>query len=160
MEEFFELTPAERDARIPSGATVVANRTGWAMTYLTKGGLIEKVAAKVYRATPFGKQFLERHPLPITKADLSAIPHWEENWASGNEAPLAETDTAGEDTSTPDETLHEGDSHTSIRSAVAVIGDDSQTISDVLREISVGRVGGDGIRRHSRSRREAFGANW
>jgi restriction system protein len=105
MEEFFELTPAERDARIPSGATVVANRTGWAMTYLTKGGLIEKVAAKVYRATPFGKQFLERHPLQITKADLSAIPHWEENWASGNEAPLAETDTAAEDTSTPDETL-------------------------------------------------------
>jgi len=58
MEDHFNLTPQERSARIPSGAsTLVANRTGWAMTFLTKAGLIEKVAFKTYRATELGKTF-------------------------------------------------------------------------------------------------------
>jgi restriction endonuclease Mrr len=52
MQEHFKLTEEERAARIPSGhSTVVRNRTGWAMTFLTKAGLIHKVAPKTYRAT-------------------------------------------------------------------------------------------------------------
>ncbi len=42
MGEHFALTSEERSLRIPSGvSTVVGNRSGWAMTFLTKARLIE-----------------------------------------------------------------------------------------------------------------------
>ncbi len=77
----FDLTPSEIEQRLPSGrATVIRNRTGWAMTFLTKGGLIAKVAPKTYRATDAGRDFLIDHPTAITAADLEAIPGYEEAW--------------------------------------------------------------------------------
>ena len=81
MVEHFRLTPDESEARIPSGkSTFVHNRAGWAMTFLTKGGLIAKVAPKTYRATEAGKDFLARHRHAITVKDLQAIEGWEELW--------------------------------------------------------------------------------
>jgi restriction system protein len=36
----FNLTPSEAEQRLPSGgATYIRNRVGWAMSFLTKGGL-------------------------------------------------------------------------------------------------------------------------
>ena len=40
-----KLSPDEAATKIPSGgSTVTYNRTAWAMTFLTKAGLIKKVA--------------------------------------------------------------------------------------------------------------------
>jgi restriction system protein len=50
------------------------------MSFLTKGGLISKVAPRTYRATDFGHQFLNEHPQIITVKDLEALPGWEEAW--------------------------------------------------------------------------------
>ena len=73
MEEQFHLTQAERDARIPSGSsTYVHNRAGWAMTFLTKGGLISKVAPKTYAITEPGRSFLDAHPSAIPVKDLES----------------------------------------------------------------------------------------
>ena len=45
MADHFHLSADETAARIPSGtSTYVENRNGWAMTFLTKAGLISKVA--------------------------------------------------------------------------------------------------------------------
>ncbi len=99
MEEHFRLSVEEREARIQTGATYVRNRTGWAMTFLTKGGLIEKVAPKTYRATAFGKTYLQEHPEAITNRDLQAIPGWLEAWRvskqpqEGDGAPEADSST-------------------------------------------------------------------
>lgn len=83
MSAHFGLSPEEQAARIPSGSsTYVANRAGWAMTFLTKGGLIEKVAPKQYRATASGHEFLKRHPKTITIPDLHAIPGWHDAWGT------------------------------------------------------------------------------
>ncbi len=50
MALHFGLSAEDRQVRIPSGkSTYVRNRVGWAMTFLTKGGLIEKVAPRQYR---------------------------------------------------------------------------------------------------------------
>lgn len=77
----FKLSQEEIEQRLPSGAsTVIHNRTGWAMTFLTKGGLISKVAPKTYRTTEFGRDFLTKHPEVITDKDLQTIPGWEEAW--------------------------------------------------------------------------------
>jgi restriction system protein len=84
MIRAFNLTPAETEQRLLSGgATYIRNRVGWAMSFLTKGGLIAKVAPKTYRVTDFGKEFLQKHPQTIAVADfadLEAIPGWEEAW--------------------------------------------------------------------------------
>jgi restriction system protein len=106
----FKLTPVEVEQRLPSGgSTYIRNRTGWAMSFLTKGGLIAKVAPKTYRATDFGKEFLNSHPQTIALSDLEAIPGWEEAWntrAKKREAAaLAGSGSHVEATSTPYERI-------------------------------------------------------
>src|SRR5689334_8756458 len=81
MIRHFSLTPAEIEQRIPSGASsVVGNRAGWAMTFLTKAGLIKKVAPKTYRASEEADAFLKTHPQVITVPDLRALKGFEEAW--------------------------------------------------------------------------------
>src|SRR5688500_16855404 len=83
MAEHFKLTSEEVATRLPSGSsTYVRNRAGWAMTFLTKAGLIEKSAPKTYRITESGKQFLQKHPTSFLERDLKAIPGYREAWES------------------------------------------------------------------------------
>ena len=81
MASHFSLPPADQELRTPSGSdTLLANRSGWAMTFLTKGRLIEKVAPKTYRATDRGREFLQKHPVGITDKDLQKLDGWLEAW--------------------------------------------------------------------------------
>jgi restriction system protein len=81
MTQRFALSPAEASQRIPSGgSTVIRNRSGWAMTYLTKGGLIEKVAPRTFRATAKGIELRAQRPNGITVADLEALDGWDAAW--------------------------------------------------------------------------------
>ena len=81
MVQHFGLTPEEQVAFTPSGGqTYASNRAGWAMTFLTKGGLIEKVAPRQYRATDRGREFLISHPTVITAKHLEVLEGWEEAW--------------------------------------------------------------------------------
>ena len=103
MAQHFALTPEERAERIPSGgSTLVGNRAGWAMTFLTKGGLIAKVVPKTYRATPKGTAFLAAHPTVITVKDLEAMEGWDNAWRSTRRKKDPEPD--GRD-KTPAETI-------------------------------------------------------
>lgn len=105
MEQQFNLAAHEREARIPSGkATYVRNRAGWAMTFLTKAGLIEKVAPKTYRATDRGKAFLASHVQDITVKDLEALEGWYAAWRTPNslKTSVAPADTTNK---TPTEIL-------------------------------------------------------
>ena len=82
MADAFGLSDEERDARIPSGSsTYIGNRSGWAMTDLTKARLIEKVVRGTNRITDDGRAFLQRFPETIRLADLEAIPAYEEGWS-------------------------------------------------------------------------------
>ena len=108
----FKLSSEEAERRLPSGgATYIRNRVGWAMSFLTKGGLIAKVAPKTYRATEAGKEFLSNHPQTILVSDLEAIPGWEEAWntkAKKREreaAALAGVASDAETTATPHERI-------------------------------------------------------
>ena len=84
--------------RIPSGrSTYVRNRVGWAMTFLSKGGLIEKVAPRQYRVTGRGREFLGAHPQEITTKDLEAIDGWEEAWHVEPESSSTETKVNDDD---------------------------------------------------------------
>lgn len=97
MADHFGLSPDDREHRIPSGkSTTVRNRAGWAMTFLTKGGLIEKVAPRTYRASERAASFLNEHPSAITVADLKRVPGWQQAWDTGgdDDAPNAPENTA------------------------------------------------------------------
>ena len=77
----FHLSAEEAAQLLPSGhATTIRNRTGWAMTYLTKAGLIEKVVRGTYRITDCGREFLAKYPQQITISDLETIPGFEDAW--------------------------------------------------------------------------------
>jgi restriction system protein len=107
----FRLTPEEAASRIPSGGSTVANnRAGWAMTFLTKAGLIAKVAPKTYAATSLAEDFLKRHPNGFSAADLSAIKGYKEAWEAGRERRLARKapDESRLSTSTPEESISQG----------------------------------------------------
>src|SRR5689334_6482550 len=81
MGELFQLTDEEREAYTPSGKSrIIRHRTSWAMTYLTKAGLIANVSPKTYRATDFGRSFLADHPGEIASADLRALEGWDTAW--------------------------------------------------------------------------------
>jgi restriction system protein len=84
MIAHFKLSPEESEQKLPSGnSTVVSNRTGWAMTFLTKAGLITKIAPRMYRASAIAADFLAQHPERIRESDLRTLPGYEEAWAAG-----------------------------------------------------------------------------
>lgn len=85
MTRQFKLTSAEIDQKLASGGSTFRNRTGWAMTFLTKAGLIEKVATKTYSATARGLEYLKKYPAVITEADLRTAPGYEEAWEAGRQ---------------------------------------------------------------------------
>ncbi|BET68424.1 restriction endonuclease [Opitutales bacterium ASA1] len=90
MSDAFRLSEEERQALLPSGSgRTIANRVGWAMTFLTKAGLIEKLAKFTYRATERGRAFLERHPESIREKDLREVPGYEQAWNAGKKTPAA-----------------------------------------------------------------------
>ena len=41
MADVFELTAEDRVETIPSGQSALANRCGWAVTYMVKAGVLE-----------------------------------------------------------------------------------------------------------------------
>ncbi len=103
MVEHFNLSDAEAQEVLPSGsATYVQNRTGWAMTFLTKASLIEKVAKATYAATDLGHEFLRRYPNGFTEKDLHQIDGYQEAWQSSRKA-KRKTYTQESEEETPDE---------------------------------------------------------
>ncbi len=112
----FKLSTEEAAQRTPSGAdTLIGNRTGWAMTFLTKASLIAKVSKGTYSATDLGHQFLANHPTIITHADLKRAPGWYEAWELGRQKRRerrgeAEASVPTEEmaNSTPEESIESG----------------------------------------------------
>tara|TARA_R110002050_G_scaffold198386_4_gene333158 strand:+ start:1129 stop:2067 length:939 start_codon:yes stop_codon:yes gene_type:complete len=107
-----QLTQEEIDRKLSSGGSTIRNRTGWAMTFLTKAALIEKVAPKTYQATALGHEFLAKFPHEIGLKDLRKIPGYEEAWKVGktkrdDKSPALDFGGDGdvEATATPDEII-------------------------------------------------------
>ena len=47
----FQLTDEEKEERIPSGMRTYESRVGWAVSYISTAGFIERVSRGVYRIT-------------------------------------------------------------------------------------------------------------
>ena len=111
MVKEYRLSEEEANKRIPSGgSTYIGNRVGWAMTFLTKAGLISKIAYKTYSATDLGKQFLASHPKKFALSELEKVPGWEDAWEAGRAKRRERKKGAetAEATATPTEIIAEG----------------------------------------------------
>lgn len=97
----FNLTTEEIDQKLASGGSTIRNRTGWAMTFLTKASLIKKVAPRTYAATELGREYLKKHPAVITEADLREAPGYKEAWEAGRQKRRATSADRSENESSP-----------------------------------------------------------
>lgn len=105
-----KLTADEVAHKLPSGGLTIRNRVGWAMTFLTKAGLIAKVAPKTYEATERARALLKQKS-DLTIADLRAQPGWKDAWEAGRakrrakEGLAEKPDGASDESSTPHEII-------------------------------------------------------
>ena len=104
-----ELSAEDIREMLPSGRqTVFVNRVSWAVKYMERAGLLERVVRAVYRITSDGKQLLSRDPNRIDMKLLLQYPAYVE-WKNRThrkspriERPEQQDNESGE---TPEETL-------------------------------------------------------
>src|SRR5438067_5059066 len=79
MAYHFGLTVEERAARVPSGKfSVIASRTGWALSYLKQAGLVQSTRRGWYAVTNRGRQTLAEKPQRIDNGYLERFPEFQE----------------------------------------------------------------------------------
>ncbi len=77
LADGFELTDAERAELLPSGRQrVIDNRVGWALTFLSQAGLVERPSRGVVRITEAGRQALAANPSRIDMKVLEQYPSY------------------------------------------------------------------------------------
>jgi restriction system protein len=108
LADQFELTDAEREERLPSGAAKkFANRVGWATTYLFRTGLLDRPRRAVYSITDRGRAILDQNPERVDLSVLSQFPEFDEmrgKHREGAPVPVA-PQLSIETESTPEETI-------------------------------------------------------
>jgi restriction system protein len=77
VAEHFKLSEAERTEMLPSGTQLkLFSRVGWARTYLTKAGLLEKVSRGKFKITDRGVALLKSSPEKIDLGVLNRYPEF------------------------------------------------------------------------------------
>ncbi len=110
LQKYFSLSDEQMERLLPSGKAYVADRAGWARTYLVKAGLVEKIGRARYAVTPRGRELLGRNPKKISKNDLLQYPEfqaWLNSSRNGGEtlvATVAKTPAESGNT-TPEEAM-------------------------------------------------------
>ena len=94
---------------LPSGRqTVFVNRVSWAVIYMARAGLLERVRRGLYQLTPEGERLLSRKPSRIDLKLLEEYPEYVE-WSQRANAPPSIKDVAStqnaDSSNTPEETL-------------------------------------------------------
>ncbi len=105
------IPKSDREEMLPSGTqTKLYNRVGWAVTYLTKAGLLEKLGRGRFRITPRGRSVLAEQPVHIDQQYLERFPEFlafkTKRRASDSQEPAGDsTGALTQETTTPHERL-------------------------------------------------------
>lgn len=91
------LTDEQRAEILPSGSPKSANRIGWAASYLSRVGAVDRPTRGQYAITELGRQLLKSHPEGLTERSLRAYAREGDRWwsAGPNETAVAVETTAG-----------------------------------------------------------------
>jgi restriction system protein len=115
--EQFQLTEGQVMERLPSGQPRLANRVGWARTYMGRAGLVESVARGSVRITERGKELLAERPERIDTRLLTRYPEFVAFQARSATAPEPTPGHGTSTSETPDETIERADRQ--LRAALA-----------------------------------------
>ncbi|WP_010583956.1 restriction endonuclease [Schlesneria paludicola] len=103
----FELSEPDRTEVLPSGSqTVIANRVGWAKTYLKKAGLLANPVRGIVKITAAGTEVLAKRPSRIGNELLQQYPSFNE--FLNREAVANSSSSAPDQSSTPEESIDTG----------------------------------------------------
>jgi len=109
LSKSFKLTDEERATMLPSGAQeVIANRVGWAKTYLTKAGLLASPKRGVFEITERGLQLLAEKPASIDSKFLRRYSEFNAFQSKSNKDESSEELVENPAFSTPEEALEYG----------------------------------------------------
>jgi len=79
LSDKFRLTQEEREELLPSGTQfVIANRIGWARTYMKKAGLLADPRRSHFQITDRGRELLKKRPSSISTKDLKQYDEFNE----------------------------------------------------------------------------------
>lgn len=76
------LTEEQRAERLPSGSPKSDNRIGWAASYLSRVGAVDRPTRGRYEITELGTQMLTTHPEGLTERSLRAYARDDDHWWS------------------------------------------------------------------------------
>ena len=104
------LTPEDVRELLPnSSQSVFTNRISWAVIYMTRAGLVERVRRGIYRLTAEGERLLDQTPPRIDNKLLGNYPAYAE-WRTRKRTPLAVGDSGSampdDVADTPEEVLN------------------------------------------------------
>ncbi len=118
-----KLTENDKRETISSGMPVYTNRVGWARTYLSKAGLIERVARSTYHITATGKKAVE---FGAQKVDLQYLRQFESfnEFSNSKATDKNKTEVVVEKEESPQE---------QIESAISKIN--SSLLDDIMSEV-------------------------
>jgi restriction system protein len=85
----FDLTDDEVRQQLPSGQTILANRTAWAKIYLTRAGLLLSPKRGHFVITDRGTGVLKERPTRIDIKFLNRFPEFNEFSAVGERPSLS-----------------------------------------------------------------------
>ena len=97
-DDIRELLPSRRQ-------TVFVNRVSWALIYMKRAGLLERVRRGVYRLTQEGELLLSRKPSRIDMNLLEEYPDYVKWKQRANPPPTGKEDIASLSSETPEEAL-------------------------------------------------------
>lgn len=106
LSQQFNLSDEERQQLLPTARqTVIANRVGWARTYLKKAGLLEQTRRGYFKISERGLEVLRHNPPVINVQFLRQFPEFIE-FTTGNNEPRMEAPVQDvTETQTPEEVL-------------------------------------------------------
>lgn len=91
-DNIFKLSQSEKEELLASGRqTVVANRVGWAVTYLKKAGLIDNASRGHYLITSLGEELLKSPPKVLDTNYLKKYPSFLEFYNTNNKKDISTT---------------------------------------------------------------------
>lgn len=105
----FKLTDEEINQRLPSGPSrVIANRIGWALSYLKQSDLIQSTRRGFYQITETGKEILNRNLSSIDIKLLKTLPSYQKWRSTFNNSASINTesdDVKEQEIQTPEEAI-------------------------------------------------------
>lgn len=98
IAERLELTPEDRSELLPSGKqTTYQNRIGWAITFMTKAGLLTRPARATMSITPLGRELLAENHQRIDNRLLSRYESFRDFRDSGRSSESKKPDGSDEE---------------------------------------------------------------